>query len=267
MELGTPSDTAFYSACIDGDLRKIRKVLANGLPTRTLEHGLSLATGAAHPDVVAALFDAGAPMTAFAIDALGGRDGEQHPDVVRHYLDRGLNPNRTTSDREPLLRFLNAAPARELLLRGADANRRGPKKVAPLATALEIACKDDTSFFDLLVEFGANIEPSLFFQAIRPREVDGEFKTKFLLGKGLNPDTTSPEWGTSLHCAVYIAKEGIVKILLDAGADPAARSKCRQFGDKSPSEVAETRMKYTTNVPDLQASFLTILELLQNYQR
>ena len=100
MEPGTPSETAFYSACIDGDLRKIRKVLANGLPTRTLEHGLSLATGAAHPDVV----DAGAPMTAFAIDALGGRDGEQHPDVVRHYLNRGLNPNHTTSDREPLLR-------------------------------------------------------------------------------------------------------------------------------------------------------------------
>lgn len=104
MEPSTRSETAFYSACIDGDLRKIRKVLANGLPTRTLEHGLSLATGAANPDVVAALFDAGAPMTAFAIDALGGRDGEQHPDVVRHYLNRGLNPNRTTSDREPLIR-------------------------------------------------------------------------------------------------------------------------------------------------------------------
>ncbi|KAI2813149.1 hypothetical protein CBS115989_9726 [Aspergillus niger] len=259
MEPGAPSEMAFYSACIDGDLRKIGKLLASGLPTRTLEHGLSLATGAANPDVVAALFDAGAPMTAFAIDALGGKDGEQHPDVVRHYLDRGLNPNRTT--------FLNADPARELLLRGADPNRRGPKKVAPLATALEIACKDDTSLFDLFVEYGANIEPSLFFQAIRPREVDGEFKTKFLLGKGLNPNTTSPEWGTPLHCAVYIAKEGIVKILLDAGADPAARSKCRQFGDKSQSEVAETRMKYTTNVPDLQASFLTILELLQTYQR
>lgn len=44
-------------------------------------------------------------MTGFVIDSLGGKDGEQHPDVVRHYLDRGLNPNRTTSDREPLLRY------------------------------------------------------------------------------------------------------------------------------------------------------------------
>ena len=92
---------------MEGNLAKVRKALASGLPTRTLEEGLSLATAAAHPDVEAALFDAGAPMTGFAINSLGGKDGEQHPDVVRHYLDRGLNPNRTTSNREPLLRYVH----------------------------------------------------------------------------------------------------------------------------------------------------------------
>ncbi|GLB05947.1 hypothetical protein AtubIFM57258_001241 [Aspergillus tubingensis] len=235
----------FFTACMEGNLPKVRKALASGLPTRTLEEGLSLATAARPPDVVAALFDAGAPMTGFAIDSLGGKDGEQHPDVIRHYLDRGLNPN-----------------PREFLLRGADPNRHGPKKVAPLASALEIACEDDTSLFDLLVEYGAKIEPSLFFHVIRSRVVDGEFKTKFLLSKDLDPNTTPPEWGTPLHCAVYFAKEEVVKILLDAGTDPTARSQCRQFGDKSPSDVAQTRIKYTTKDPDLQASFRTILGLL-----
>lgn len=104
-------------------------------------------------------------------------------------------------------------------MRGADSNRRGPKKVAPLASALEIACEDDTSLFDLLVEYGAKIEPSLFFDVIRPRVVDGQFKTKFLLSKDLDPTTTSPEWATPLHCAAYFAKEEVVKILLDTGAD------------------------------------------------
>ncbi|GFN13710.1 ankyrin repeat domain-containing protein [Aspergillus tubingensis] len=237
MAPGAAFTEEFFTACMEGNLAKVRKALASGLPTRTLEEGLSLATAAAHPDVEAALFDAGAPMTGFAINSLGGKDGEQHPDVVRHYLDRGLNPNRTTSNREPLLRFLNAATARELLLRGADSNRRGPKKVAPLASALEIACEDDTSLFDLLVEYGAKIEPSLFFDVIRPRVVDGQFKTKFLLSKDLDPTTTSPEWATPLHCAAYFAKEEVVKILLDTGAD------------------------------NLQASFETILGLLQNNQR
>ncbi|GKZ35736.1 hypothetical protein AbraIFM66950_006489 [Aspergillus brasiliensis] len=257
----------FCTACMEGDLPKVQKALASGLPSRTLEQGLSHATLAAHPDVAAALFDAGAPMTASTISSLGGIDGEQHPDVVRHYLGHGLNPNCTTSNREPLLRFLNAASARELLLRGADPNRCGPKKRAPLAAALASARPDDTSSFDLLVEYGAKVEPSLFFEAIRPRVVDGEFKTQFLLGKGLDPNTISPEWGTPLHRAAYIAKEEIVRILLDGGADPSARSNCRQFGDKSPSEVVETRLKYCPKIPELLASYQAVLELLQRYQR
>ncbi|GAQ47531.1 hypothetical protein AtubIFM56815_003843 [Aspergillus tubingensis] len=60
----------FFTACMEGNLPKVRKALASGIPIRTLEEGFSLATAAAHPDVVAALFDAGAPITGFAIDSL-----------------------------------------------------------------------------------------------------------------------------------------------------------------------------------------------------
>ncbi|KAF5855562.1 hypothetical protein ETB97_008986 [Aspergillus alliaceus] len=257
---------AFHNACFDGDLPKTQGALASGrLTVEDLDEGLNLATGEAHPDIVAALFDAGARVTADSVSFLTGKDGQQHPSVVCHYLDYGVDPNCNISNGEPLLRFMkNTACARELLSRGADPNRCGPKGVTPLASALGSACEEDTYLFELLLAHGAKLEPDLFFYAIRPRVPRGEFKTRFLLAKDLDPNTTSAEWCTPLHRAVYLAKDGIVKLLLDAGADPTARSNCRQFGDKSPSEVAEERLQH---YPTLQATFQTIFELLQSYHR
>lgn len=156
----------------------------------------------------------------------------------------------------------NPACAHALLSQGADPNRCGPKGVTPLACALEYVC-EDTSLFDLLLQYGAKLESNLFFEAIRPRG-EGVFKTRLLLSKGLDPNTTSAEWGTPLHRAVYLAKEEVVKLLLEAGADPTARANCRQFKNQSPSEVAERRLQRD---PHLQAPLQTILELLQSYQR
>ena len=83
------------------------------------------------------------------------------------------------------------------------------------------------------------MEPSLFFSAIVWSRSNTAFKTRFLLAKGLDPNTTSAEWGTPLHCAVRFAMEEVVQILLDAAADPTARVACKQYGDRSPAELAE----------------------------
>lgn len=64
-------------ACIDGDLLKVQKALASGkLSAEDLDTGLSLATSNAHPDIVAAFFHAGVPISSSAVNGLrGGEEG------------------------------------------------------------------------------------------------------------------------------------------------------------------------------------------------
>lgn len=64
------------------------------------------------------------------------------------------------------------------------------------------------------------MEPSLFFSAIVWSRSNTAFKTRFLLAKGLDPNTTSAEWGTPLHCAVRFAKEeGYVDMWIDLSSE------------------------------------------------
>lgn len=71
------------------------------LTTENLDQGLQLATEEAHPDVVAALFDAGARATS-AKDRLAGRQ-PQMPGIIRQFFDHGLDPNASASDGQPFL--------------------------------------------------------------------------------------------------------------------------------------------------------------------
>ena len=132
---------------------------------------------------------------------------------------------------------MDATCARELLEHGVDPNRCGPKKIAPLVSALRCAREDDGALFELLLEYGAKMEPSLFFSAIVWSRSNTVFKTRFLLAKGLDPNTTSAEWGTPLHCAVRFAMEEVVQILLDAAADPTARVACKRSKSGGASRV------------------------------
>ncbi|KAH8431509.1 ankyrin repeat domain-containing protein [Aspergillus melleus] len=248
----------FESACKNGDLRKVKEALASKqLPTETLKNGLYVATFNGHLDIVTALFKARVPRTPLSVGALSV---SQDPRIIRLYFDRGLKPsNCKTSRGEPLLRFVDAACAREFLERGVDPNRCGPKKIPPLASAVESAYEDGGALFDLLVEYGAKIEGSLFFYAINRSLSNTAFKTRFLLSRGLNPNVTSAEWGTPLHCAVHFAMQDVIQVLLDAGADPTMRVECRQFPNETPAEVAEFMRQ---SDPDDEEEFRRVLNLL-----
>ncbi|KAL6230355.1 ankyrin repeat-containing domain protein [Aspergillus navahoensis] len=170
----------------------------------------------------------------------------QHPSIVRHYLDHGLDPNAILSNGEPLQLleltafFLNPACAREMLSRGADPNLCGPRGIPPLARAIVSTHEPDTSLLELLIEHGAKLDSNLLFFAASPRVRQGELMTRFLLARGLDPNVTSTEWGTPLHCAIRAGKPNIVKLLLDAGANPMARSAGRKT-NKQEYEVEEIR--------------------------
>ncbi|KAE8150608.1 hypothetical protein BDV25DRAFT_139694 [Aspergillus avenaceus] len=231
----------FKRACINGDLQEVQRALASGqLSADKLDTGLRLATRAAYPHIVAALFDAGVPMTPGAVGSLCGG--------------------------EPLLRFLHSDYARELLERGVDPNRCGPRKVSPLVSALGKAHEDGGAVFDLLVEYGATLDSGLFFNAL-VWATNSEMKTRFLLSKGLDPNaTTSAEWGTPLHVAVLFEHEETIEALLAAGADPTARSECVRFGDRSPTELAEWRLQRRSESSGIKDTCQRILKLLTDVQ-
>jgi hypothetical protein len=94
---------AFKDACYFNDLPIAQEAIATGrLTDEDLGEGLNLATLMAHPDIVTALFDAGARVTERATGALSGRNHHQDPCIVRQFLERGLDPNVMLSSGEPL---------------------------------------------------------------------------------------------------------------------------------------------------------------------
>ncbi|GKZ25570.1 hypothetical protein AbraIFM66951_001342 [Aspergillus brasiliensis] len=255
----------FQQACTNGNTRGVRRALASGqLSARDLDLGLRHATSEAHLDIIIALLDIGVPMSPLAIGYLTGKRGRQDPRVIRLYFDRGLKPRKcTTSAGEPLLRFFYADCARELLERGVDPNRCGPRKITPLASALNKVNEDGGATFDLLVEYGAKVDSSLWFHALA-WPTDTGIKARFLLSKGLDPTTaTSEKWGTPLHAAARFADMEVIQLLLDVGADPRARSYCKNFKGLTPVDVAKWKRR-VSHEPSVKSMYQSVIELLES---
>ncbi|KAB8238029.1 ankyrin repeat domain-containing protein [Aspergillus alliaceus] len=202
-----------------------------------LDEGLALATEDAHSDLVAALFDADAHVSDWTVAALPGRLGvQQHESVVRQYLDHGFDANGSYRNGIPILvQMSNPACARELISRGPDPNH--------------------TSLIELLLAHGAKLEPDLLFKAVAPRVPQGEFMTRYILARGLDPNTTSVKWRDPLHRAIHSARPNIVKLLLDAGADPTGQSAHPQYRGGSPLQIAKD-----IQLSELQQAILTLLQ-------
>ncbi|GKZ82885.1 hypothetical protein AnigIFM56816_007710 [Aspergillus niger] len=256
----------FLQACSNGNMRGVRRALASGqLSPKDLDLGLRLATSEAHLEIITALFDLDVPMSPLAIGYLTGDKGRQDPRVIRLYFDRGLKPRKcTTSAGEPLLRFFYADCARELLERGVDPNRCGPRRISPLASALNKVDDDGGATFDLLVQYGAKVDSSLWFYALA-WTTQTELKARFLLSRGIDPTTaTSEKWGTPLHVAARFADGEVIQLLLDAGADPTARSNGTAFRGRTPAEVAEWKMRASSEHSGMKPVYQSTIELLKS---
>ncbi|GAB1195627.1 hypothetical protein APSETT444_004889 [Aspergillus pseudonomiae] len=97
--------------------------------------------------------------------------------------------------------------------------------------------------------------PVLLNQSIMaPRVRQAELKTRFLLNKGLDPNTTSAKWGTPFHRAIQSARPNIVKVLLDAGAGPTG-----QLADLKYAGASPLRMARDIKLPEVQEAILSLL--------
>ncbi|CZT43400.1 uncharacterized protein RSE6_03432 [Rhynchosporium secalis] len=175
-------------ACHAGDLPKTQVAISGGrLTVDDLNEGLALATSGAIEKVYAAivsiLVDAGA--SSFA-------------NILTTALIQ-IHDYQT----EPLIGcFPDPACARELLTAGADPDVSGSFRKNPLERTMGDRPAAPV-LAELLLAHGARLEPELLFLPLVGRKSSGTVMTKFLLDRGLDPNTISEIWGTPLHLAVY----------------------------------------------------------------
>jgi ankyrin repeat protein len=150
--------------------------------------------------------------------------------------------------------FLDVPCTSEMLSRGANPDVSGPRTKSPLCRAM---INGNEPLAELLLAHGAKLEPDLLFVTTGPRRLHGERMTKFLLDHGVNPNTTSAEWGTPLHLAVSAKKPNIIKLLLDAGADRSMQSTGTRYTGQTPLQIAQM---YSMVDPAITEIILSLLQ-------
>ncbi|KAF1985509.1 ankyrin [Aulographum hederae CBS 113979] len=109
----------------------------------------------------------------------------------------------------------------ELLVRwlmdhGADPNLRGHRGATPLSTA---SLSPNVAVIDLLVSYGAELDPRALFNAMSRRGQGGIPIMRALIRHGIDINFNGRERGTPLHWAVHINDIEKLRLLLDHGAD------------------------------------------------
>lgn len=228
-------NTPLHQAAKGGDEQLVRLLLDRGASTTARVSDkrctpLHYAAVGGSPAIVKLLVENGADInaqehngaTAVRLAALEG--GE---DVVR-LLVLGYGANLSLTDRyakTPLHWVASyGTPAMvELLLQGgADINARCLRNKSPLDLATAFGRE---AVVRKLVESGASVQNRSINRAMRRAVASGcEYEAQLYLDNGVDPDNWTADSSeiNLLHLAYISRKEGVMKLLLERGADPNA---------------------------------------------
>ncbi|PVH69651.1 hypothetical protein DL98DRAFT_598461 [Cadophora sp. DSE1049] len=108
------------------------------------------------------------------------------------------------------------------------------------------------------------LEPNLLFETVGYRQKYGDLMTKYLLDKGVHPNrATSEEFGNPLHLAALASKPHIVRMLLDAGADPTTPSSSWRFLGQTPEQIVLETLSDPEDATNEEKAVLRLLRLGQ----
>ncbi len=127
----------------------------------------------------------------------------------------------------------NETTVKWFLEHGADPNLCGSIKASPLATA---ALTHSTAVLDLLISYGAQLDPNALFKAMNPRGDGGLEIMQHLIDRGIDINAVDVKLGTPLHYAVRLGSIVKIEMLLKSGADRTIK-----FYNKTPIESAKER--------------------------
>ncbi|KAF3396134.1 hypothetical protein F1880_006515 [Penicillium rolfsii] len=182
-----------------------------------------------YTESVAALFDAGAGLSTSATD---GINFMQDVSIIRLFFDHVMDPIATSSNGESILARVSSP-----IIDFSDLTLNPNRFMADPAYAREFLSRDadpnHTSWIEVLLDHGARLEQEYIFYAFQPHVRQKLQRASFLLAKRLDPNQ-----GTPLHYAVECSSPGLVRRLLDAGADPTVRSTGRRRYGEQPLAVA-----------------------------
>jgi uncharacterized protein len=295
--------TPLYLACANGNAAMIRLLLDAGAdanaPDPTGETPLMTASKVGNADAVALLIDRGAAVDArdpeFQQTALMVAVRENHPDVVRLLIDHRADVNaKTRTGRAPAWVLPNSVPgfghgigiirgglpmrgsryltpggmtpllyaardgrldsARLLLAAGARLEERDPNGITPLLMAIT---NDHMNVGQFAIEQGANVNV-----------VDWYGRTPLwaaVEARNMDVDNGNFENGVDRDAAL-----GLIKILLNKGADPNTRMKEAPPIRRQMLRVTGTLawVDYTGQTPFITAALagdVTVMQLLLDY--
>ncbi|KAE8444282.1 hypothetical protein EG329_000689 [Mollisiaceae sp. DMI_Dod_QoI] len=215
--------TTLEDALYDLNLNRVLEILEfnHDLSKIELDEALAIAISSEGPDgAIMPLLSHGALLTHWSFCGAAARR-----DVVafKAFLDHGWDINSLDFGQPALRLAIGSEEVVQWFLdHGADPNLRG--------TVLE-----------LLISYGAQLDPQALFHAIDPRGKGGIPAMKYLIDRGVDVNTVGTmagtQGGTPLHYAAKLKSKEKLTLLLEAGADKNIKSS----SGRTPVDVAKDK--------------------------
>ncbi|KAK7732807.1 hypothetical protein SLS57_000750 [Botryosphaeria dothidea] len=218
-------------AAEDGESDEVKALLGSHASFSDLElaNALSSAARAGHSEVLGLLLSHGIPINEQAF--LGACTAEE-PAVFEQFIDHGWDINSTEFGHTALSLVVSSYACTKFLLeKGADPNLGREGGASPLAIA---AFKPSAEVLDLILSFGAKMDPQALFNAIQLRGGGGIPVMKLLIERGADVNARIKGKATPLHWAVRSGDKERIQLLLENGADKTNNS----FAGRTPADLA-----------------------------